>query len=87
LDALTLAGQTAIHQLKDVEIIEVDLLEARDALACNLVSTGETIVMTDGAPKLAGELRRRGLKLSTLSNHELRKSGGGFRCSSLSLYS
>jgi len=87
LGGLTSSGRAAIRGLRDVEIIEVSVYEARYGLACNLVSTGETVVMSDSAPKLASELRQRGLNLITLSNHELRKSGGGFRCSSLSLYS
>ncbi|HUC86853.1 MAG TPA: arginine deiminase-related protein [Candidatus Saccharimonadales bacterium] len=87
LDALTKPGRAAIANLKDVEIIPVDLHEARDNLATNLVSTGQSVVMVDNAPKLTAELRRRSLDLILLPNHELKKSGGGFRCSALSLYS
>jgi N-dimethylarginine dimethylaminohydrolase len=86
LDALTREGRQAIARLKDVEVIPVDLHEARDNLATNLVSTGQAVVMVDNAPGLAAELRRRNLELILRPNHELKKSGGGFRCSALSLY-
>jgi N-dimethylarginine dimethylaminohydrolase len=86
LEALTAEGRRAIKGLRDVEVIPVDYREARYGLACNLVSTGETVVMSDEAPKLAAELRSRGLQVVELSNRQLRKSGGGFRCITLSLY-
>jgi N-dimethylarginine dimethylaminohydrolase len=85
-DGLTGGGKKAIRELKDVEIIPVDYHEAKDALACNLVSTGSEVIMVDNAPLLSAELEKRGLKVIKLPNHELRKGGGGFRCSSLSLY-
>jgi N-dimethylarginine dimethylaminohydrolase len=87
LDALSRKGRAAISALTGVEIIPVDLHEARDCLATNLVSNGQAVVMVDNAPKLAAELRQRNLELTQLPNHELKKSGGGFRCSALSLYS
>ncbi len=86
-DALTDEGKAAIKKLKNVSIIPVDLREARDALACNLVSTGEEVVMVDNAPKLAADLKAAGMKLQLLPNTQLRRNGGGFRCISLSLYS
>lgn len=85
-DALTASGKAAIRTLKDVTIIPVAEAEARDGLACNLVSTGQTVIMSDEAPQLAAALSGYGLQLIKLSNRELRKSGGGFRCISLSLY-
>jgi N-dimethylarginine dimethylaminohydrolase len=86
-DALTREGKEAIMKLDDTSIIPVHLHEAKAALACNLVSTGETVIMVDGAPKLTRSLKEHGLNVVTLPNHELRKGGGGFRCISLSLYS
>lgn len=86
-DALTAEGRRAIKGLRDVEIIPVAEHEARNGLACNLVSTGDTVVMSDEAPQLAAHLEGHHLKVIKLSNRELRKSGGGFRCMSLSLYS
>lgn len=87
LEALTNQGQAAIRSLKDVEVIPVSEHEAKDGLACNLVSTGQTVIMSEDAPQLAADLRARGLEVVALPNHQLRKSGGGFRCISLSLYS
>ncbi len=87
MDALTPEGQSAIRGLTSVEIIEVSEHEAKDGLACNLVSTGEHVIMIDTAPLLAAELRSRGLQVTTLTNNEMRKGGGSFRCISLSLYS
>ncbi len=85
-DALTSEGKAAIHGLKDVEIIPVNQGEAKYGLACNLVSTGETVIMSDRAPQLSADLRSHGLNVLALPNHQLCKSGGGFRCISLSLY-
>ncbi len=85
-EALTSDGKAAINGLHNVEVIPVDLAEAKDGLACNLVSTGTTVIMSNDAPRLAADLGQRGLEVITLSNLQLRKSGGGFRCISLSLY-
>lgn len=85
-EALTGEGKAAIAGLKDLTIIPVDLQEARLSLACNLVSTGETVIMVDSAPMLETNLRALGLEVITLPNNELKKGGGGFRCISLSLY-
>ena len=87
LDALTSEGRRAITGLRDIEIIPVSEHEAKYGLACNLVSTGDTVIMSDEAPQLAARLEGHHLKVIKLSNRELRKSGGGFRCMSLSLYS
>ncbi len=86
-DALTKEGRQAIGNLKGVEIIPVDFREARDSFATNLISIDQTVIMSDGAPKLAAALQQYGCKLVQLPNNELKKSGGGFRCSTLSLYS
>ena len=86
-EALTAEGRDAIKELRDVEVIPVSEHEAKYGLACNLVSTGDTVIMSDEAPQLAAHLAGHHLQVITLSNRELRKSGGGFRCISLSLYS
>jgi N-dimethylarginine dimethylaminohydrolase len=84
--ALTSSGRRVIEALRDIDVIPVDYREARRALATNLVSDGETVIMSDAAPKLAARLRAHGLTVIQLPNRELLKSGGGFRCSCLSLY-
>lgn len=85
-EALTREGRAAILGLANVEVIPVEVNEARYGLACNLVSTGETVIMVDNAPILEQALLDHGLKVITQPNHELKKGGGGFRCISLALY-
>ena len=68
-----------------IDKIEVSYKEARKAFACNLVSTGETVVMSAFAPKLKAELEKRGLKTITPVVSELGKGGGYIRCTTLTL--
>ncbi|CAN5413448.1 arginine deiminase-related protein [soil metagenome] len=68
-----------------IEKIEVSLKEAKKAFACNLVSTGETVVMSAFAPNLKAELEKRGLKTITPEVRELGKGGGYIRCTTLTL--
>ena len=77
-------SQAKIRQL-DIEKIEVSLEEAMHGFACNLVSTGETVIMSDHAPDLKAALEARGLKTITPDVTELLKGGGYIRCTSLSL--
>jgi N-dimethylarginine dimethylaminohydrolase len=53
--------------------------------ALNLVGDGTTVTMTDRAPRLAGTLRDRGLRVVELDTTELAKGGGGVRCTALTL--
>jgi len=68
-----------------MEKIEVSLKEAQRAFACNLVSTGEAVVMSAYAPKLKAQLEKRGLKVLTPPVQELGKGGGYIRCTTLTL--
>lgn len=68
-----------------VEKIEISLDEAQHAFAGNLVSTGETVIMSAHAPKLKVALESHGLKVITPEISELAKGGGYIRCTSLSL--
>jgi N-dimethylarginine dimethylaminohydrolase len=68
-----------------MEKIEVSLHEAKKSFACNLISTGETVVMSAFAPNLKSELEKRGLKVLTPVVKELGKGGGYIRCTTLSL--
>lgn len=83
-DAFTPESQKKIREL-DIDKIEVSYQEATEASACNLVSTGETVVMGNKAPKLKAELERHGLKVLTPEVSELMKGGGFIRCCSLTL--
>lgn len=69
----------------EIDAIRVSLDEAERAFACNLVSTGETVIMGDGAPLLRAALEARGLRVLTPHITELSKGGGYIRCTSLSL--
>lgn len=81
--ALDEPSQRRLHGL-GLDLIEVSRQEA-ERFALNLVSDGTTVTMTTGAPKLAGELRARGLNVVELDTTELRKGGGGVRCTALTL--
>lgn len=69
------------------ETIIISEEEARKAFAANLVSTGTSVVMSSGAPKLKAELEQRGFTVYTPEISELSKGGGYIRCTSLSLSS
>lgn len=68
-----------------IEKIEVSLEEAMQGFACNLVSTGETVVMSAHAPYLQAAIEAKGLKTITPEVAELGKGGGYIRCTSLTL--
>ncbi len=68
-----------------MEKIVVSYDEAVEGFACNLVSTGETVIMSDRAPKLKDELEQRGLTVMTPEVKELIRGGGFIRCVSLTL--
>lgn len=84
-DAFTKASQQTIRALDAVAKIEVSLHEAKHAFACNLVSTGETVIMSAQAPQLKADLRSQGLKIITPEISELSKGGGYIRCTTLTL--
>lgn len=83
-DAFTEPSQKLINSLP-IEKIEVSLNEAKEGFACNLVSTGETVVMSDKAPELKKNLESRGLTVVTPKITELAKGGGYIRCTTLTL--
>lgn len=83
-EAFEPASQEKIRTLP-MEKIEVELEEATEGFACNLVSTGETVVMSDKAPKLQAAIEAHGLRVLTANLGELRKNGGGIRCTTLTL--
>lgn len=68
-----------------IEKIEVSLEEAMEGFACNLVSTGETVVMSAHAPQLQAAIEAKGLKTITPEIQELAKGGGYIRCTTLTL--
>lgn len=65
--------------------IEVSLEEAVQGFACNLVSTGETVVMSAHAPHLRAAIEAEGFTALTPEISELVKGGGYIRCTTLTL--
>jgi N-dimethylarginine dimethylaminohydrolase len=93
IDETTIAYCPAAFDEKSVEKIEnasfakikVSLKEARDGFGLNLVSTGQTVIMSDNAPIFTKELEKRNLIVRRLNLSELKKGGGFIRCVSLTL--
>jgi N-dimethylarginine dimethylaminohydrolase len=84
-DAFLPASRALLEAFDKVDKIEVTEEEAMNAFACNLVSTGQTVIMNAGAPSLAAAIESRGLQTVQLASPELAKGGGSIRCTSLSL--
>lgn len=84
-EAFTEDSQAILANFDSVDKIKLSLDEAQHAFACNLVSTGETVVMSAHAPLFSAELRRRGLTVITPEVSELAKGGGYIRCTSLTI--
>ncbi|HEX7368042.1 MAG TPA: arginine deiminase-related protein [Candidatus Saccharimonadales bacterium] len=83
--AFTRASQAKIRAIKDIDKVEVSLREAKQAFACNLISTGETVVMSGKAPQLKAAIEAKGLRTVTPTITELVKGGGYIRCTTLTL--
>lgn len=83
-EALMPESQERMHALRGINKIEVSLEEALH-FACNLISSGETVVMGAGTPEFQAAIESRGLKTITVDLHELAKGGGFIRCTTLTL--
>ena len=84
-EAFTPESQEILENFEGVEKIIVSLDEAMNAFACNLVSTGETVIMSAHAPHLKAALESYGLSVLTPEVAELAKGGGYIRCTTLSI--
>lgn len=84
-DAFTLESQAKIDKITDIDKIEVSYEEAVKGFACNLVSNGESVVMSHYAPKLKKDVEAGGFKTITIPATELFKGGGYIRCTTLTL--
>lgn len=84
-DAFVEESRRILEELTEVEKIIVSEAEARKAFACNLVSTGEAVVMSANAPVFTQELVAYGFTLWRPEINELVKGGGYIRCSTLTL--
>lgn len=78
-------SRTLLEELDEVDKIVVSEDEARHAFACNLVSTGETVVLSAHAPEFARQLETHGLRTISPRIEELAKGGGYIRCTTLTL--
>ncbi len=68
-----------------IQKILVSEKEAKQGFACNLVSTGETVIMSAHAPQLQAAIETTGLKTITPEVSELGKGGGYIRCTTLTI--
>jgi N-dimethylarginine dimethylaminohydrolase len=84
-EAFVPESQKILAEFDGVEKIRVSLEEATHAFACNLVSTGETVIMSAHAPKLKASLESHGLIVLTPEVAELAKGGGYIRCTTLTI--
>lgn len=84
-EAFTPESQTKLRSFDAVDKIEVSLKEAKEDYACNLVSTGETVIMSAFAPDFKAAVEKHGFKTITPQVAELAKGGGYIRCTSLTL--
>lgn len=83
-DAFVPESQQLMRALP-IDKIEVSLEEAVQSFACNLISTGETVIMSGTAPLLKAAIEAKGLKTITPIISELAKGGGYIRCTTLTL--
>lgn len=84
-EAFTPESQDKLHAFDAVEKMEISLEETVGAFACNLVSTGDTVVMSANAPEFQSALETRGFTVVTPTINELLKGGGYIRCTTLTL--
>jgi N-dimethylarginine dimethylaminohydrolase len=84
-DAFSLKSRDLLDNFDAVDKIKVSIDEAKAAFATNLVSTGETVIMSAHAPKLASKLRKLGLTVLMPEITELAKGGGYIRCVTLTI--
>ena len=83
-EAFVPESRKILENLEAVDKIIVNYEEATKGFACNLVSTGETVIMSAEAPQLRQDIEAHGLSVITPTVKELAKGGGYIRCVSLS---
>ncbi|MDB5161973.1 MAG: hypothetical protein JWM52_481 [Candidatus Saccharibacteria bacterium] len=84
-DAFVPESREFLAAFDGVDKIELSIEEAQEAFAGNLVSTGETVIMSAHAPELKAKFEAKGLKVVTPEISELAKGGGYIRCTTLTL--
>lgn len=83
-EAMDQASIDRLSNIPGIGHIIVSLEEAKK-FACNLVSDGVTVTMTNDAPEFAKAIEAHGLKTIQLPTDQLAKGGGAIRCTSLAL--
>ena len=83
-EAFEPSSQAKINSMT-IDKIRVSFEEALRGFACNLVSNGETVIMSADAPVFRAALEARGLKTIAVAASELSKGGGYIRCTTLTL--
>ncbi len=84
-EAFTPESRQKLLAFDGVDKLEVSQAEATKGLALNLVSTGQTVIMSADAPEFQYALESEGFKTVTPHITELRKGGGFIRCTTLTL--
>ncbi|QQS20246.1 amidinotransferase [Candidatus Saccharibacteria bacterium] len=84
-DAFLPESRDRLREFDGVDKIEVSFTEAKEAFACNLVSTGSYVVMSASAPNLRAAIDVHGLQTIPLAMPQLAKGGGFIRCTTLTL--
>lgn len=84
-EAFTRESRIFLQNYDGVEKVEVSRNEATTGFACNLISTGETVIMSARAPKLKSDLEAHNFRVITPEITELAKGGGYIRCVTLTL--
>ncbi len=74
----------SVLQSRIEQLIEVGADEAA-SFSCNAVVVGKTVVLNDGAPRLAEALRKLGFDVKPLCLTEFIKAGGSAKCLTLRL--
>lgn len=83
-EAFTPESQQILADFEHAEKILIPPEEAVHGFAANLVSTGETVIMSDNAPVLKTAIEAHGFTVLTPKITELIKGGGYIRCTTLS---
>lgn len=83
-EAFTPESQQILADFEHAKKILIPLEEAVYGFAANLVSTGETVIMSDNAPVLKAAIESHGLTILAPKITELVKGGGYIRCTTLS---
>ncbi len=68
-----------------IQKLTVSYDEATKGFACNLLSTGDKVIMSNRAPELKSKIENLGIETLTPEINELSKGGGYIRCCSLTL--